>query len=250
MNDMIRAAGAALLMLAPCLPATAVELLSGHDVVTAASTTRPLPPDYRVHADGSVTLRICYNWSCAKRETLRFSTEDMASVKEQMALCPTGTIEDRLQRLRIGIWKMEELAAKYQPLLLNDQAVNDKDRDLDGRTDCVDNATNTTTYLNILQDLDQTPGWRVVEPEIRNRFDIRYVHWTATVVDKKSRERWSVDSWFRPNGHLPFVMPLENWVRQEIGWEPPFDRLNPYPRYSNQLCTTLAGSSNANATTN
>lgn len=200
-----------------------------------ASSSRPLAPDYRIDADGSVTLRLCYNWSCAARQRLSFTASDMKEVARQMALCPGDGLHDRVQRMRIGIWQMEVLAQKYQPLLANDEAINEQEWGQDGRMDCIDNASNTTTFLHALHDLGLLPGWSMAKPRVRARFS-PVVHWTAAVVDASDARSWAVDSWFRPNGHLPFVMPLEDWASGRIAWEPPFTVWNPYPRYSNQLC--------------
>ena len=97
------------------------------------------------------------------------------------------------------------------------------------------NASNTMTYMHVLRDLGLLQGWSIAEPRVRDRFSIN-VHWTAVVVDGHDPQPWAVDAWFRPNGHLPFVIPLEDWVSGRIAWEAPFDAWNPYPRYSNQLC--------------
>jgi hypothetical protein len=209
---------------------TAAEEESG-----ASISSQPLIPDYRVHSDGSVTLRICFNWSCASRQHLTFTAADMAKVAQQMSLCPRDGLYDRLQRLRIGIWQMEVLAEKYQPLLANDEGVNDRDSALRGRMDCVDSASNTTTYLHVLYDLGLLPGWSLQQPKVRHRFSL-LVHWTAVVVDSRAADSWSVDSWMRPNGHLPLVMPLREWTSDKVPWKPPFAEWNPTTHYSNQLC--------------
>ncbi|MDX1345744.1 MAG: hypothetical protein R3179_07585, partial [Sedimenticolaceae bacterium] len=54
----------------------------------------------------------------------------------------------------------------------------------------------------------------------------------------ESGDQWSVDSWFRPNGHLPMVMPLQSWLDEKKAWEAPYERLNPVPGSINQLCET------------
>lgn len=204
----------------------------GHEKIIS----RPLPPEYRIHPDGSVTLRICFNWSCSSRETLTFTAEDLSVVTQQMAYCGGKALYDRLQRIRIGIWQMELLAQKYQPLLAKDRAINDQDQNVQGRTDCVDNSSNTTTFLHILQDFSALPGWSVRPPQVRDLFLLSQVHWTAVVADQKSGKQWSVDSWYRPHGHLPFVLPLLDWQDGKKGWKFPFDKLNPYPRFINELC--------------
>jgi hypothetical protein len=201
----------------------------------SASSSRPLPPDYRIHANGSVTQRVCYNWSCASRQHLTFTASDMEEVARQMALCSGSGLHDRLQRVRIGIWQMESLAQKYQPLLNNDQAINDRDQAYQGRMDCIDNASNTTSFLHVLRDLELIPGWSIAPQKVRRMFSMD-VHWTAVLIDTRDAEPWAVDSWYRANGNLPFVMPLAAWKRERIPWEPPFSAFNPYPRYAIELC--------------
>jgi hypothetical protein len=226
-------------------------ILLGHaDLVTAASSPAhffddaqesvsiPLPPEYVIDRDGSVTLRICFNWSCARRENVTFTSDDIALLTSQMAVCPGTSLHDRLQRVRIGIWQMELLAQKYQPLLANDLPINDFEATITGRTDCVDNASNSTTYLHILRDIGELTGWTVSSPRVRSRFDLTAVHWTAVIIDKDTGLPWSVDSWYRPNGHLPMVMPLRSWIAKKKGWEPPFERMNSIPHSIDELCNT------------
>ena len=200
------------------------------------SVSRPLSPEYKIGADGSVTLRICFNWSCARRQTIIFTPGDMALLKQSMALCSGTSLHDRLQHVRIGIWQMQLLAQKYQPLLANDLAINDLEAGVEGRLDCVDSASNTTTYLQILRDLRELAGWRVASPTVRNRYDLTAVHWTAVIIDTGSAVPWTVDSWYRPHGHLPMVMPLPSWSDEKNAWEPPFARMNATPHSTSELC--------------
>lgn len=169
---------------------------------------------------------------------MTFTSDDMALLKRHMAYCSGTGLHDRLQHVRIGILEMELLAEKYQPLLANDLAINDFDAAVEGRMDCVDNSSNTTTYLHILRDIGELTGWVVSLPEVRNLFDVTAVHWTAVIIDKESGLPWSVDSWYRPNGHLPLVMPLQSWINEKKAWEPPFEGINSTPHSIYDLCNT------------
>ncbi len=235
------------LLIATCLVALLAALPGAVFAVSSSvlerdsgSATVPQPPVYYINDDGSVVLQLCYNWSCASRKTLYFSAREMAGVRAQMATCRSDSMHERLQRIRIGIWQMETLAEKHIPVLANDEGENEKDRGLTGRTDCVDNSTNTRTYLHVLKELGEIDGWTIASPEIRNRFDVNTVHWTAVLQDEADGKPWSIDSWYRPNGHLPFVMPLSGWKQEQFAWEPPFDRFNPYPNFSHELCGATA----------
>lgn len=218
-----------------CVSLLGIPLTSAAQAPMRANT-EPLQPEYQLHEDGSVSLRVCYNASCAGQKTMTFTADDMQQVFAQMDVCPTNSVEYGLQRVRIGIWQMELLARKYYPPLGNDLPVNDQEFGVEGRTDCVDNSSNTTTFLSVLQDLGQLPGWSVQSPSVRKPWDINRVHWTAVAKDSGSK-LWSVDSWFRRHGHLPFVMPLGNWKREELAWEGVHNARNPYPKSTVELCS-------------
>lgn len=209
--------------------------------------TGPLPSDYQLNRDGSVTLRVCFNWSCAAQQSITFSADEMRGVKDFLGQCTGTSLHDRIQRLRVGIWQLQLVAQGHIPELANDREINEFDKDVEGRLDCVDSSSNTTTYLRILEDLGQLPGWTVTTPVVRNVMDFHGVHWTAVVTDRASGKNWSVDSWFRPHGHLPFVMPLADWKRDKKAWEPPFSKQNPYPETMAELCAS-AGPASAAAT--
>ena len=199
--------------------------------------TRPLAPAYEIFDDGSAAIAVCYNASCAQRTRVTLGKTDFADVERHLAVCAEGGLHNRLQRVRIAVWRMEALVERQLPALANDLPVNHDEFGVDGRTDCVDNATNTTTYLQVLRDLGMFSDWTIDTPRIRQRFNIERVHWTATIIDSESGTRWTVDSWYRPNGHLPFVMEFESWRAEKLGWEEPFARLNRTPEDSRELCT-------------
>lgn len=167
---------------------------------------------------------------------MTFSPDDINFLKRQLAYCSGPSLHDRLQQVRIGIFEMELLAQKYQPMLANDLGINDFDGAIEGRMDCVDASSNTTTYLHILREIGELTGWTVSLPAVRNLFDVTAVHWTAVIIDKESGLPWSIDSWYRPNGHLPLVMPLQSWIDEKKAWEPPFEAMNSTPYSIYELC--------------
>ena len=201
--------------------------------------TGPLPANYRFNRNGSITLRVCFNWSCAEQQFVTFSADELHGVTDSLAQCNGQSLHDRIQRLRVGIWQMQLVAQRHLPQLANDREINEFDKGLEGRLDCVDRSANTNTYLEILRDLKQLPGWTVGDPQVRNLLDFHGVHWTAVVVDQASGKPWSVDSWFRPHGHLPFMMPLADWKRDKKAWDPPYDTENPYPLSIQELCPAI-----------
>lgn len=219
-----------------CLSSLSVSHAANIFAPPGTHHTRPLTPQYTILDDGGATIEVCYNASCAQRKPVTLTRADFADVARHLAVCADDTLHNRLQRVRIAVWRMEELVEQHLPVLANDRPVNDTEFGVEGRTDCVDNATNTTTYLHVLRDLGLLSTWTVAEPKVRQRFNLERVHWTATVTDPASGAHWSVDSWYRPNGHLPFVMDLAAWRDEKTAWEGPFASLNRTPRDSRELC--------------
>lgn len=83
-----------------------------------------------------------------------------------------------------------------------------------GQADCIDESTNTTTFLRLMREQGLLRHNRVMQKAFRGplRFDI---HWTAVVQDLQTRERWAIDSWYNANGIPPIVQPLGDWMRKK-----------------------------------
>ncbi len=84
--------------------------------------------------------------------------------------------------------------------------------------DCIDESTNTTTYMRILAKAGFLRWHRVEDRVTRGWFLFGWPHTTAVVSEMKTGARWAVDSWFFENGRPPVIVPLELW---KTGWRPP-----------------------------
>ncbi|MER2606556.1 MAG: hypothetical protein ABTQ29_12035 [Siculibacillus sp.] len=78
-----------------------------------------------------------------------------------------------------------------------------------GQTDCIDEATNTTTLLLWLERKGHLKFHHVRRPESRGAF--LYAHATAVMTDTTTGIDWVADSWMRDSGDPIDVMPLETW---------------------------------------
>lgn len=87
-----------------------------------------------------------------------------------------------------------------------------------GQMDCVDESSNTTTYLTLLEQHGLL-RWHRVEARVRRGYLLfgGWPHYAALIVDHQSGRRWVVDSWFHDNGQPPEVIELGAW---EAGWTP------------------------------
>ena len=76
--------------------------------------------------------------------------------------------------------------------------------------DCIDHATNTTSFLRIMERAGMLRFHRAAEPVRRVRFFVSE-HWSARVIEAASGAEYAVDSWFFDPGTPAVVMPLQAW---------------------------------------
>ena len=80
--------------------------------------------------------------------------------------------------------------------------------------DCVDEATNTTSYLLVLQANGLLRHHTVGTPFSKEnplRGVAGWPHWTAVLKENASPQRWAVDGWIYANGENPAVVEVEKW---------------------------------------
>jgi hypothetical protein len=83
-----------------------------------------------------------------------------------------------------------------------------------GETDCLDESTNTTTFLRLLRERDMLKHNRVMEKALRSPLQLD-IHWTAVVQDLETKEKWVIDSWYNANGIEPIIQPLDDWLKKK-----------------------------------
>jgi len=91
--------------------------------------------------------------------------------------------------------------------------------------DCVDEATNTTSYLVVLQANGLLKYHTVTVPMTKGDLlkatlqgdPVKYwPHWTAVIQEKKTGQRFAVDSWIYANGENPAVVEVEKWYIKDL----------------------------------
>lgn len=99
-----------------------------------------------------------------------------------------------------------------------------EEKDVKGlQQDCIDESTNTTIYIGLLQNMGLLKFNKPVFPANRQPFlgGAPWWHQTAVIMDIQTNEKYAVDSWFRDNGHAAFIVPLQEW---KDGWMAPEDK--------------------------
>jgi len=157
---------------------------------------------------------VCYDHGCASLATVTLSAEQWHGLSSVFAK-PAATAEEERGQIRSAIASFETVVGALTGTA-NDKGGNWPGFGLARQMDCIDESTNTTIYLRMLQKYGLLRWHSVEEPATRWPL-FSWVHSTAVIRERESRERWAVDSWFLDNGEPPFVLPLSVWRK---GWKP------------------------------
>lgn len=86
-----------------------------------------------------------------------------------------------------------------------------------GQLDCNDEATNSTTYMKLMNAAGFIHFHEILDIKLRGFFLNGWPHSTAAMKDKQTGQSYAVDSWFYDNGKPAVVLPLDVW---KSGWKP------------------------------
>jgi hypothetical protein len=160
----------------------------------------------------------CFDFGCKTTHEIHFSASQWNEIRALFAEDVGDSAEK--QAIRRAVALMERFSGEVSGTSL-DKGGNYPGSDLPRQMDCIDESTNTLQYLWALQELDLL-RWHQVDQKHR-RIIWFLTHWTASVREVDSGRVIVVDSWYRDNGELPYLQPLQDWSRKrDFG-----DTLNP-----------------------
>ncbi len=164
------------------------------------------------HAAAEEAL-VCYNYSCKDQAAVFFDEASLKAVQAQFSGADTPVAER--EALARAVAFLYFFAGQQTPVW-RDRGGNYADGEVDGRMDCIDHSTNTTTFLDLLE----RRGWlrfhTVGKPVERGRF--LSDHWSARVVARDGSGEFAVDTWFLDPGEPAAIFPLEEWL--DGAWPP------------------------------
>lgn len=175
----------------------------------------PMRPDI-VTAPTPEHFSVCYNNTCAEVAQLSLPTSTWQQV-EAVFSPPPADAEGERSRIAQAVALMERIVG---PLTGTEHDLGRDVSQKDGgnEMDCIDEATNTTTYLRMFAAAGLLRWHSVEDKSTRGWFLFGWPHTTAVIRDTNANRLYAVDSWFLDNGEPPFILPLEVWRH---GWQPP-----------------------------
>ena len=154
----------------------------------------------------------CYDFRCKTTVEIRYDSRQWEQIRAIMRAGDRDAASEK-QAIRQAVASMERFSGRLAGTDL-DKAGNYPGYELPGQMDCIDESTNTFQYLAALEELGMLRWHRVGEKQ--RRIVWLATHWTATIVETESGRRFAVDSWYRDNGELPFIQPIELWLRKRV----------------------------------
>lgn len=189
-------------------------------VLAPQAVAASFAPDTFVR-DDIITEPTPENFSVCHAGTCAIVTQtglDAAQWSQITAVFETLARDAQEERARIA-----EAVARFETIVgaitdtSDDRAENRRGEKWWSRMDCIDESTNSTTYLRILARAGLLKWHRVEARVTRGFFLFGWPHTTAVVSELQAGAKWAVDSWFHANGKPPEIVPLELW---KTGWRP------------------------------
>lgn len=159
---------------------------------------------------------VCHGFTCTLVTQVSLSSAQWFETSAPFEQAAADPAAERRQ-IAEAISRFEKVAGAMTGTA-GDMAENQKGANWQGPMDCIDESTNTTTYLRILNRAGLLRRHRVEDRVTRGLFLFGMPHTTAVVKESTSGRRWAVDSWFYANGVPPVIVPLEVW--RQARWRP------------------------------
>jgi hypothetical protein len=188
--------------------------------LTGCTFERDGPPDYhfqefQARPPSGNTVYVCHAYGCQKQTAVSFKAEQIKAITEVMKKTKKAdTAAEERRAVAYAVAWMETYTGEI---------VGTKDdrpgMDFEGsgdptQQDCVDEATNTTAYLMILQNNGLLKYHTVGRPFSRGNILLgvsNWPHWTAVLWETANKQKWAVDSWIYVNGENPAIVEAEKW---------------------------------------
>lgn len=181
-------------------------LLAGHGMADSAQEAD------LIRHPAPARFNICFNHGCQSLANVSLTPEQWQEIRQFFSPAPASPREER-ERIAQAVGKLEVLAGKLTGI------DNDRGGSLAGlwmrnQMDCIDESTNTHTYLVMLKNDGLLKYHMPANNERRFRPNL-FQHYSAVIQETTTQKKYAVDSWFLDNGQLPFIIPLGAWKQ---GW--------------------------------
>ncbi len=170
---------------------------------------------------------MCHAHGCKEVEQLSLTPIEWQKIKQHFLPTAHSAEAERIQ-VANAIAEFEQIIG-IKTDTTHDKAGLFESMGSYGQLDCIDESTNTTTYLLILEKQGLLKWHQPMDHVTRGFFLFGWPHSSGamremTSADNASESEFAVDSWFEDNGKRPHIIPLSQW---RSGWTPENDPSRP-----------------------
>ena len=184
---------------------------------------------FSAEAPNGNQITVCHAYSCKMQTPYTFSKKDLAEIRAVMAR--TKKANTPFEERRAIAYAIAHIEVKIgKKLGIKDRAGMQFYASGDPeQLDCVDVATNTTSYLLVMQQngmlkyhtVQGTMSKENLAKGLAQLDPVKYwPHWSAIIMDKTTGQKWAVDRWPFDQGENPAVVKVEEWYIPDDGSDP------------------------------
>lgn len=165
--------------------------------------------DYNAKPPLGNTVSVCHAHGCQEQKLFTFTRDDISDLSVLMDYARTSeTAREERRAIAYAIAWMERRVGP------STGTANDRPGlgflNSSGQLDCVDEATNATSYLLVLQNNGLLRHHKVIRPFSKASF-FKWPHFAAMIHERASKQIYAVDSGVGPNGANPSIILASKW---------------------------------------
>lgn len=176
--------------------------------------------DFKVNAPAKNRVSVCHAYTCKMQTKFTFTDDDINELKSIFK--KTKKDDSPAEERRAVAYAIGWIEVRVGKAIGTDKDRPGMDFAASGdptQQDCVDESTNTTSYLLVLQNNGFLKHHTVGTPFAKDqlwRGVSGWTHWTAVLKETANGQKWAVDSWIYQNGENPAVVETSKWYIDDL----------------------------------
>ncbi|AEP08963.1 hypothetical protein [Micavibrio aeruginosavorus] len=172
----------------------------------------------KLTAPAPKSFDVCRGYGCASRDRVSLSSAEWGKATAPLRQTITNAPAERAAIAK-SIGLMERVVGQKTGTAVDVAGTYDTLGPY--QLDCVDESTNATVYLAMMEEAGLFKFHKTTRPTARVPiFVAQGPHQTAALIEIKTGARYAADSWFHDNGHPAEIVPMGEW---KMGWTPQGD---------------------------
>lgn len=154
------------------------------------------------------TAYVCSAYGCKTRTNFTFKKPHLDMLKKIMSY-PKNASEER-ESLRVAISYIESIVGPATGTSEDRPSIGVFGNGDNSQLDCVDEATNVTSYLMILNYNNLLKFHNIESPNWKGGI-FKWTHYAAVIKDIRTGVNWAIDAGVGKNGEKPLIIEYSRW---------------------------------------